>query len=260
MRWPRLRRWRDAPDGRDTRDAPEARDAPAEVDALTRARRRMVAEQIEARGIRDPQLIRALLAVPRHAFVEDGTSPAEAYADRALGIGSGQTISQPYVVAAMTDAARPGRPDGWQGARALEIGTGSGYQAALLAELGARVISIERHADLAAEAVERLRDAGYGPERVEVRVGDGTQGAPEDAPFDAILVTAGGPTIPEPLVEQLSRSGGRLVIPVGGRSSQELTVVERRGAELSTDTIDRVVFVPLIGEHGFAPPDEVARD
>lgn len=220
----------------------------------------MVAEQIEARGIRDPELIRALLSVPRHAFVDAGTSPDDAYADRAVGIGSGQTISQPYVVAAMTEAARPGRPDGWHGARVLEIGTGSGYQAAILAELGARVISIERHPDLAASATQRLREAGYGPDAVEVRVGDGTRGAPGDAPFDAILVTAGGPTIPEPLVEQLSTSGGRLVIPVGERSSQELTVVERRGAQLTTETIDRVVFVPLIGEHGHAPSETPPPD
>lgn len=214
----------------------------------------MVAEQIEARGLHDLELIRALLTVPRHAFV-GGTVSANAYEDRALGIGSGQTISQPYVVAAMTDAARPRTPAGWRGARALEIGTGSGYQAAVLAELGASVISIERHADLAVEASERLAAAGYGPDRVEVRVADGTHGAPDAAPFDAILVTAASPTVPEPLVAQLSPDGGRLVIPVGERESQALTVVERRGEEVSRRRMEQVVFVPLIGEHGFAPDE-----
>lgn len=213
----------------------------------------MVHEQIEGRGLRDPELIRAFLTVPRHAFVGATANP-HAYEDRALGIGSGQTISQPYVVAAMTDAARPrGRAEGWRGARVLEIGTGSGYQAAVLAELGARVVSIERHTALAREAEARLREAGYGPETVEVRVADGTVGAPDAAPYDAILVTAASPAVPEPLVAQLSEAGGRLVIPIGGRESQVLTVVERHGDEVSSERIEQVVFVPLIGEHGFGP-------
>ena len=217
----------------------------------------MVHQQIEARGLTDPELIRALLTVPRHHFVA-GTGAGSAYEDRALGIGSGQTISQPYVVAAMTDAGRPRhRPDGWRGARALEIGTGSGYQAALLAELGARVVTIERHADLAREAEARLTDAGYGPDQVEVRVADGTHGAPDAAPFDPILVTAASPTLPEPLVAQLSEAGGRLVIPIGGRESQVLTVVERHGDEVERRRIEQVVFVPLIGEHGFAPDERL---
>jgi protein-L-isoaspartate(D-aspartate) O-methyltransferase len=208
----------------------------------------MVHDQIEARGIRDPELIRALLTVPRHRFLDDPATIRDAYADRALAIGSGQTISQPYVVAAMTDAARPTR--GWRGAHVLEVGTGSGYQAAILAELGADVTSIERHAELARQAKDRLRAAGYG-ERVRIVVGDGTRGLPESAPFDAILVTAGGPEIPSPLVEQLHPGGARLVMPVGDRDTQTLTLVERHGPEITTRETERVVFVPLIGEHGF---------
>ena len=245
MRWRPFRRGRTA-----WANAPQTDEA-----AAARERRRMVQEQIEARGIDDPELIRAFLTVPRHAFVADSTT-RNAYEDRALGIGSGQTISQPYVVAAMTDAARPrGRAEGWRGAQVLEIGTGSGYQAAVLAELGARVVSIERHADLAEDAEARLRGAGYGPQQVEVRVADGTHGAPDAAPFDAILVTAASPTLPEPLVAQLNEAGGRLVIPIGGRESQVLTVVERHGDEVARQSIEQVVFVPLIGEHGFAPED-----
>jgi protein-L-isoaspartate(D-aspartate) O-methyltransferase len=230
---------------------------PANADAVGDAadRRRMVREQIEARGIRNPELIRALLTVPRHAFLDDPAMRPDAYADRALAIASGQTISQPYVVAAMTDAARPHRASGWRGARVLEIGTGSGYQAAVLAELGARVVTIERHADLATHARQRLLEAGYGGDRVEVRVGDGTQGAPDAAPFDAILVTAAGPAVPGPLVAQLSPDGGILVMPVGTRATQRLTVVERRGDVVAERPTEQVVFVPLIGEHGFHEED-----
>ena len=207
----------------------------------------MVNEQIRARGIANAELLRALSVVPRHRFVGADETQA-AYSDRALGIGSGQTISQPYVVAAMTQAAEP--PRGWRGAHVLEVGTGSGYQAAVLAELGADVTSVERHETLARSAAARLREAGYA-ERVRVLVGDGTQGIAEAAPFDAILVTAGGPAIPPPLVEQLGRDGGRLVMPVGTREGQMLTIVERRGDEVTMRQIERVVFVPLIGEHGF---------
>ena len=130
------------------------------------------------------------------------------------------------------------------------MGTGSGYQSAVLAELGADVTSIERHDTLAADARARLRATGYG-DRVRVVVGDGTHGLPEAAPFDAILVTAGGPAIPPPLIAQLGRDGGRLVMPVGTREGQTLTLVERRGDEVTMRQIERVVFVPLIGEHGF---------
>lgn len=206
----------------------------------------MVAEQIEARGITDADLLRAFRTVERHAFVE-GSSP---YGDHALPVGAGQTISQPYVVAVMTDVARP--PGGWLDASVLEVGTGSGYQAALLAELGARVTSIERHAELAEGARERLRAAGYG-HAVEVVVGDGTLGWPERAPYRSVIVTAGGPSVPEPLRAQLAADGGRLVMPVGSRGHQALMLVERHGDEFTTTELEPVVFVPLIGEHGFAP-------
>lgn len=203
----------------------------------------MVREQIASRGLTDPELLHAFATVPRHDFVESG-SP---YADEALPLPAGQTISQPYIVALMTDAARPAR--GWTGARVLEIGTGSGYQAAILATLGAAVISVERHANLSERAGRRLADAGY--DDVRLVVGDGTRGWPAGAPYDAVLVTAAGPSVPQPLVEQLSPSGGKLVMPVGTREHQELTVVERHGSELTTRRRDPVVFVPLIGEFGF---------
>jgi protein-L-isoaspartate(D-aspartate) O-methyltransferase len=203
----------------------------------------MVREQIASRGLTDPELLRAFVTVPRHAFVREG-SP---YADEALPLPAGQTISQPFIVALMTDAGRPAA--GWQGARALEIGTGSGYQAAILAELGARVTSIERHRELSEQAAHRLADAGY--DDVRLVVGDGTRGWPGGAPYDAVIVTAAGPSIPQPLLEQLAPDGGRLVMPVGTRWHQDLTVVERRGSELISSLREPVVFVPLIGEYGF---------
>ena len=217
--------------------------APVLDEDLVAARIRMVREQIESRGIRDPELLSAFSNVPRHLFVETG-SP---YADEALPLPAGQTISQPYIVALMTDAARPIR--GWQGARVLEIGTGSGYQAAILAELGAEVVSVERHAELSESAGRRLADAGY--EGVRLVVGDGTHGWPAGAPYDAVLVTAAGPSVPKPLLDQLSPECGKLVMPVGTRGHQELTLVERRGENLIPSLRDPVVFVPLIGEHGF---------
>lgn len=204
----------------------------------------MVAEQLEARGIRDPELLRAFGTVERHQFVD----MAEPYGDHALPVGSGQTISQPFVVAMMTAAARP--PDGWENANVLEVGTGSGYQAAILAVLGARLVSIERHAVLADGARERLTRAGLG-DRVEVVVGDGTRGWVARAPYRSILVTAGGPSVPTPLLEQLDASGGRLVMPVGDRHHQNLTLVVRDGDEWAHETLEPVVFVPLIGEHGY---------
>lgn len=207
----------------------------------------MVRDQLEARGIRDPDLLRAFRRVPRHSFVE----APEPYGDHALPLSSGQTISQPYVVAAMTEAARP--PGGWRGARVLEVGTGSGYQAAILAELGAEVTSIERHAELSERAGSRLAEGGY-PD-VRLLVGDGTHGAPQWAPFDAILVTAAGPAIPSPLLLQLSPHNGQLVMPVGSREHQRLQRIERRGEEFVGAELDAVVFVPLIGDHGFEAVD-----
>ena len=204
----------------------------------------MVSEQLEARGVDDPEVLKAFGTVERHAFVDE----PDPYGDHALSVGSGQTISQPYVVARMTELARP--PDGWKDAAILEIGTGSGYQAAILAELGARVTTIERIESLADGARQRLRDAGY-PE-VEVALADGTHGWPARAPYRSILVTAGGPSVPQPLLDQLDPDGGRLVMPVGTREHQYLTVVERRGDELRSSELDPVVFVPLIGQHGLA--------
>ena len=231
MRWPRFRR------------RPHGPDQP-ETDAHARDRARLVAEQLEARGLTDPELLRAFGAVERHRFV-DGPEP---YGDHALPVGSGQTISQPFVVAMMTAVARPAA--GWAGARVLEVGTGSGYQAAILAELGASVTSMERHPELAEDARRRLARGGHA-DRVEVVVGDGTRGWPRGAPYRAILVTAGGPSIPEPLRDQLASDGGRLVIPVGDRQHQYLTLVVRNGDEWTTKELEPVVFVPLIGAHGY---------
>ena len=206
----------------------------------------MVAEQLEARGVRDPEVLEAFRSVPRHAFVE-GDEP---YGDHAMPVGSGQTISQPYVVARMTQASRPAGPNGWADANVLEVGTGSGYQAAILAELGARVTSIERHPELADVARRTLAEAGYGDDRVRVVVGDGTEGWPPEAPYRSILVTAGGPSVPTPLLEQLDADGGRLVMPVGDRQHQFLTLVVRHGTDLRTTELEPVVFVPLIGRYG----------
>lgn len=234
MRWPRIPRRRSAaPD--ETHSEPK--------DEFSRARAAMVAQQLEARGIEDEELLHAFRTVPRHAFVDE----ADPYGDHALPVGSGQTISQPYIVARMTGSVRP--PGGWTDANVLEVGTGSGYQAAILAELGARVTSIERHANLAQDARERLVRAGYG-DRVDVVIGDGTEGWPERAPYRSIMVTAAGPSVPQPLLKQLDRSGGTLVMPVGDRYHQFLTLVERHGDDLRTAELEPVVFVPLIGRHG----------
>jgi protein-L-isoaspartate(D-aspartate) O-methyltransferase len=205
-------------------------------------RQQMVHQQLERRGIHDPELLRAFLTVPRHQFVASD----DPYGDHALAIGSGQTISQPYVVAAMTLAGQP--EGGYRGARVLEVGTGSGYAAAILAELGASVVTVERHPSLAAGAAERLAAAGYG--NVEVIEGDGSLGWERGAPYATILVTAGGPRIPDPLRLQLEDLG-RLVMPVGTREQQWVTVLERHGAHFQQREVEPVVFVPLLGEHGF---------
>ena len=211
----------------------------------------MVAEQLERRGIRDRRVLEAMAAVPREAFVPNVPASA-AYDDRALPIDAGQTISQPYMVARMTEllAVEPGD-------RILEIGTGSGYQAAILARLGARVTSIERHADLAEAARERLK--GLGTDGVDVRVGDGSQGDPEGGPWDGIVVTAAAPAVPDALREQLG-VGARLVIPVGPRYQQDLIVVERTGPNDWQETSDgAVIFVPLVGEGGFREERDAGR-
>jgi protein-L-isoaspartate(D-aspartate) O-methyltransferase len=196
----------------------------------------MVQEQIEARGVRDARTLEAMRAVPRHAFVPEDQREY-AYEDRPLPIEAEQTISQPYIVALMTELA-----DVQPGERVLEVGTGSGYQAAVLAQLGAEVYSIEIVEELARTARARLAAAGY---RVEVRHGDGYAGWPEHAPFDAIVVTAAPPRIPPPLEAQL-REGGKLVVPVGDQF-QELMVVERTATGFERRSHLPVRFVPMTG-------------
>jgi protein-L-isoaspartate(D-aspartate) O-methyltransferase len=197
----------------------------------------MVTEQIEARGVRDPSTVRAMRTVPRHLFVPAEWA-REAYGDHPLPIGEGQTISQPYIVALMTEAL------GLRGGETvLEVGTGSGYQAAVLSQIVARVYTIEIVEPLAREARARLEQLGY--RNVEVRSGDGYAGWPEKAPFDAVVVTAAAPSVPEPLKAQL-KDGGRLVVPVGDEV-QELRVLTRRGAEFHEQRLLPVRFVPMTG-------------
>lgn len=203
-----------------------------------RARERMVREQLQARDIRDPLTLAALREVPRHAFVP-ASWRAHAYDDTPLPIGHEQTISQPYIVALMTQTL------GLRGGeRVLEVGTGSGYQAAVLGRIAAHVFSIEIVTPLAERARTDLAQLGYA--NVHVRAGDGYQGWPEEAPFDAIIVTAAAPRIPEPLKAQL-RDGGRLVIPVGD-TFQELKVLTRRGERFEERTVAPVRFVPMTGK------------
>jgi protein-L-isoaspartate(D-aspartate) O-methyltransferase len=208
-----------------------------EAERFARAREEMVDGQIAARGVRDEATLRAMRKVPRHLFVPEALA-GQAYDDHPLPIGHGQTISQPYVVAFMTEAL------GLRGGeRVLEVGTGSGYQAAVLAEIAERVYTIEIVAPLAEEARVRLKELGY--DNVEVRAGDGYRGWPEAAPFDAIMVTAAAPRIPEPLRRQL-RDGGRLILPVGDEW-QELVVVTRTGDAFEEKQVLPVRFVPMTG-------------
>ena len=201
----------------------------------------MVREQIESRGITNAAVLAAMHQVPRHEFVSERWIDA-AYEDHPLPIGYGQTISQPYIVALMTELLQPTR-----GAKVLEVGTGSGYQTAILAEVSAEVYSIEILEPLAHEAAERLRRLGYG--RVHLKQGDGYLGWPEHAPFDAIIVTAGADHIPPPLVDQL-KPGGRLVIPVGdAHEEQVLTLVQKSAnGNVTTRNVASVLFVPLTRE------------
>jgi protein-L-isoaspartate(D-aspartate) O-methyltransferase len=204
----------------------------------------MVAQQLRRRGVRDERVLEAMATTPREAFVP-GVPTSLAYDDRALPIDAGQTISQPYMVARMTELLEVERGD-----RILEVGTGSGYQAAVLARLGARVTTIERHADLAEAARDRLRALSI--EGVDLRVGDGSRGDSEGAPWDGIVVTAAAPAIPHALREQLA-VGARLVIPVGPRYQQDLLVIERKGPNDWDEWSDgAVVFVPLVGEGGWS--------
>lgn len=203
---------------------------------------RMVETQIRERGIRDARVLDALRRVPRHLFVPRGYE-CDAYEDHPIPIGEGQTISQPYVVAAMTEALALLPQD-----TVLEIGTGSGYQAAVLAELVSRVYSIERIASLADRGREALERAGY--RNVSVVVGDGSEGLPGAAPFDAILVTAAAPSLPQSLFDQL-REGGRMVVPVGTYSGQQLQLVRKVEGKPVSAGLDLVRFVPLIGAQGY---------
>lgn len=209
-------------------------------------RQRMVEDQLIRRGIRNPALLRAFGRLPRERFVPADRAE-EAYEDRPVPIGEGQTLSQPYVVALMLEALKVN-----PGSRVLEVGTGSGYQTALLAEMGAEVYSIERIASLAALAVSRLKALGSG-DRVQLRIADGSGGWPEAAPFDGIVVSAAAPAVPEPLAEQLAE-GGRMVLPVGDPPSQELILVERVSGRLRQEMLGSCAFVPLIGSYGYRIP------
>ncbi|MHC1730605.1 MAG: protein-L-isoaspartate(D-aspartate) O-methyltransferase [Bacteroidales bacterium] len=212
--------------------------APGQEEArYVRARERMVQTQIVARGISDPATLRAMGRVPRHLFVPVSYS-AEAYSDRPLPIGYSQTISQPFIVAYMTELSRPAKSK-----KALEIGTGSGYQAAVLAEIVDTVYTIEIVPELARESETRLRMLGY--HNVMTRFGDGYKGWPERAPFDIILVTAAADHIPEPLKEQLAE-GGRLIMPVGNPATvQQLIVLTKRKGKITEQRLEPVRFVPL---------------
>ncbi len=214
----------------------------AKPDPFALARRRMVEEQIARRGVRDPRLLAAMTDIPRHLFVDEALW-AQAYEDHPLTIGRGQTISQPYMVALMTEAlGLTGRE------KVLEIGTGSGYQTAILARLADWVYSVERLPELSRRAQTILEKLGIF--NLNLKVGDGTQGWPEHAPYDAIIVTAGAPQVPQPLTEQLAE-GGRLVIPVGDRHLQSLLRITRRGDQLLREDLGGCRFVDLVGEHGW---------
>jgi len=204
-------------------------------------RRRMVREQIEAREIRDLKVLKAMEKVPRHLFVPEAMLD-QAYEDTPLPIGHKQTISQPYTVAFMTEALELTGKE-----KVLEIGTGSGYQAAILAELAEEVYSIERIPELAEEVEKRLKNLGY--QNIRIKVGDGTRGWIEESPFQAIIVTAGAPEIPSPLIEQLDNKG-RLVIPVGDRYSQTMIRVRKKDQEIIQESLGPFRFVELIGEYG----------
>src|ERR1700720_1428956 len=217
--------------------APESK-----VDSFLGQRRSMVESQLRARGIRDERVLGAMFRVPRHEFAPEEYRE-QAYEDHPIPIGEGQTLSQPYIVAIMLEALAL---DAWN--TVLEIGTGSGYQTALLAELAKQVYSVERHASLARGAQTRLARLGY--TNAEVLVGDGSQGLLARAPFDAIVVSAAAPQIPPPLFEQL-REGGRMVIPGGRAHAQELQLVRKQAGKPLVAGLEGCRFVPLVGSEGY---------
>jgi protein-L-isoaspartate(D-aspartate) O-methyltransferase len=218
------------------------RSAPETHDRTAAARERMVAEQVAGRGVADPRVLDAMRRVPRHRFVEEALRE-RAYGDYPLPIGEGQTISQPFMVGRMTELLRlTGRE------KVLEIGTGSGYQAAVLSRCVARVCTVERLPRIAARARLLLEELGY--TNVWVRTANGTFGWPDEAPFDRILVAAGGPSVPPPLFEQLTE-GGLMVMPVGGADGQKLQLIEKVRGEMRVTEDSGCVFVPLIGKHAW---------
>jgi protein-L-isoaspartate(D-aspartate) O-methyltransferase len=208
-------------------------------------REEMIEKQLRRRGVHDAAVLAAMAEVPRHEFVSEDVR-AQAYDDLPLPIGSGQTISQPYIVAAMT-AALHLRP----GDRVLEIGTGCGYHAAVLSRLAKEVFTIERRPELASGASATLARLGYS--NAHVHCGDGTLGLPELAPFDAILVAAAAPAVPKPLLAQLAE-GGRIILPVGDTQHQELQLIEKRGDAFPMKMLEGCRFVPLVGYHGWQEP------
>ncbi len=206
------------------------------------ARKKMVQEQLLARGITDPRVIEVMGRIPRHEFVDEGLA-SQAYLDHPLNIGLKQTISQPYIVGFMTESLQLKGHE-----RVLEIGTGSGYQTVLLAELCRQVYSIERITTLSNRARRIFYKLGYS--NIILRIGDGTLGWPEEAPFDAILVTAGSPQIPRPYMDQLSE-GGTLVIPRGNEASQDLVRIRKKNGKFQEEILSECRFVKLYGEHGW---------
>ncbi|HZE98331.1 MAG TPA: protein-L-isoaspartate(D-aspartate) O-methyltransferase [Planctomycetota bacterium] len=211
-------------------------------DAFAESRRRMVDRQLAGHGIRDERVLEVMRRVPRHGFIPE-TLVRQAYEDHPVAIGGGQTISQPYMVARMTESL------GLRGGeKVLEIGSGSGYQTAVLKALRADVYTVERVPELSERARENVERAGF--LGVHYRVGDGSRGWPEEAPFDRVIVTAGAPTMPVSLVEQL-REGGSMVIPVGGEDEQELLLVRRGQGRVTRERICACVFVKLWGEEGW---------
>jgi protein-L-isoaspartate(D-aspartate) O-methyltransferase len=211
--------------------------------SLEKLREIMIERHLKGRGVKDPAVLNAMREVPREAFLPEDMAEF-AYEDSPLPIGRGQTISQPYIVAVMTELLEPSKDD-----RILEIGTGSGYAAAILSRIARDVYTIERYADLANTAKEHFRELGY--DNIHVLCGDGTLGWPEHAPYDAIVVTAGAPAVPDPLKEQLA-VGGRLVIPTGSSYAQQLMRIRRTAPDnYEQENLIGVRFVPLVGAKGW---------